>query len=232
MKTPEWYYDEKQFSGVNFDDPELTGQYDQVHGRFRDFQKEAEQVMAWLDLQPSQTLMDMGAGTGAFTVHAAGRCKKIYAVDVAPAMLKACEEKCRRLQIDNVEFCSGGFLTYEHKAEPVDAIVSQIALHHLPDFWKQAGLFRCFEMVRPGGLFFLRDVVFSFEPSRYMDRISNWVESHSKQVGSRAAVHIRSEYSTMDWVMEGMLRKAGFLIEKAEYRDGFFAQVLCRRPSA
>ena len=28
--------------------------------------------------------------------------------------------------------------------------------------------------------------------------------------------HVRKEYSTMDWIMQGMIERAGFEIEKAE----------------
>ncbi len=35
-------------------------------------------------------------------------------------------------RVDNIEFHNIGFLTYMHKGEPLDAVVSQLALHHLP----------------------------------------------------------------------------------------------------
>jgi hypothetical protein len=38
-----------------------------------------------------------------------------------------------------------------------------------------------------------------------------------------AEAHIRDEYSTYDWVMEGLLNRAGFCIDKAEYADGYGA---------
>ena len=33
-------------------------------------------------------------------------------------------------------------LTYEHEGDPPDAVLTRNALHHLPDFWKVAGLER------------------------------------------------------------------------------------------
>ena len=41
--------------------------------------------------------------------------------------------------------------------------------------------------------------------------------------------HIRQEYSTFDWVMEGMLKNAGFKIDTANYMEGFFANYLCTK---
>jgi putative AdoMet-dependent methyltransferase len=40
-----------------------------------------------------------------------------------------------------------GFLNYEHNGPPLDMIVSNLALHHLPDFWKMIALKRIHEML-------------------------------------------------------------------------------------
>jgi ubiquinone/menaquinone biosynthesis C-methylase UbiE len=232
MKTPEWFYDEMVCCGHDFTDPQHAAEYDRRHGQFRDFEQEARQTMDLLGLRPEHTLIDIGAGTGAFAVYAAPYCRKIHAVDIAPAMLEVCRQKCLSRRIQNVEFHHGGFLTYEHKAEPADAIISQVALHHLPDFWKQVGLIRCFEMLRPGGILYLMDVVFSFPVQTYRATVAEWVDKQSRNTGDGPMIHIKKEYSTMGWIMEGMLERAGFQIEKAEYRDGFFAWYLCRKPSA
>jgi SAM-dependent methyltransferase len=79
----------------------------------------------------------MGCGTGAFALHAAPYYRKIYAVDIARAMLGRARRKARKAGLTNIEFRRGGFLTYEHADDPVDAVVSVLALHHLPDFWNR-----------------------------------------------------------------------------------------------
>ena len=42
-------------------------------------------------------------------------------------------------------------------------------------------------------------------------------------------ISIRDEYYTLDWIMEGLLTRAGFTIKKAEYTDGFMAFYLCEK---
>jgi putative AdoMet-dependent methyltransferase len=42
---------------------------------------------------------------------------------------------------------------------------------------------------------------------------------------------IREEFSTLDWIMEGLLIKAGFHIEKLEYPVKFLAIYVCCKPS-
>lgn len=73
-------------------------------------------------------------------------------------------------------FHQTGFLTYEHLAEPIYFVVIKAALHHLPDFWKQVGLLRIEAMLKPGGILYLRDAVFSFAPSDYQSAINTWID--------------------------------------------------------
>ena len=39
----------------------------------------------------------------------------------------------------------------------------------------------------------------------------------------------RDEYITLDWIMEGLLQKAGFKIIKQEYSAPFVATYLCAK---
>jgi len=84
-------------------------------------------------------------------------------------MLNFTRRKAELRGIKNIEFHQAGFLTYDHHGEPLDAVVSQLALHHLPDFWKMIALKRIFAMLKEGGKFYLRDVVYSFPVDNYMD---------------------------------------------------------------
>jgi ubiquinone/menaquinone biosynthesis C-methylase UbiE len=228
-----WRYNELKPCGVNYNSVLCAMSYDIHHRKFRDFQKESEEIIALLDLKADQTVLDIGCGTGAFAIHAAERCKKVYAVDVSKAMLRCARRKAKKAKLDNIEFHHGGFLTYDHGSNPVDVIVSTVALHHLPDFWKLAGLKRLAQICRAGGKLFLSDVVFSFEIDDYENRLGQWVKSTAEKVGPAFAgeveIHVREEYSTFEWIMEGLLDKAGFTIEKADYRNDFLAMYLCTR---
>jgi putative AdoMet-dependent methyltransferase len=111
--------------------------------------------------------------------------------------------------------------------------VSTVALHHLPDFWKCVGLYRLVQMLKPGGRFYLFDGVFSFEIERYEASISQFVGTMSKQMGptgqAEPETHVRDEYSTCHWIMEGMLERAGFQIDTVNYINEFLAGYLCTK---
>jgi putative AdoMet-dependent methyltransferase len=230
---PPWRYNEMKPCGVNFDNFILAGRYDAFHQSFRDYRQETERIIAALGLNRSTTVLDIGCGTGAFAIHAAARCRKIYAVDIAEAMLRRARRKAKRAGLTNVEFRRGGLLSYEHEDGPVDAIVSTAALHHLPDFWKLVALHRLASMLAPGGRLYLFDVVFSFDAAQYRSRIERYVGGAGVDMGpnGRAALetHVREEYSTCDWIMEGLLQRAGFRIDDANYIDDFLAGYVCTK---
>lgn len=232
-KNPGWYYDEQKHCGVDYSNPAQVAVYDDRHQKFRDYRKGAEAIMKVLNPEPNQSVIDMGAGTGAFSLNAAPYYQTVFAVDVSPVMLDFTRQKAVEAGLTNIVFCQGGFLSYEHQGPPVDVIVSVAVLHHLPDFWKGIGLRRIAKMLKPGGKFYLFDVVFPDEVEGYETKFDAWIDSFGGAVGPEFAgeieTHIRDEYSTYNWVLEGLLTQAGFCIESAQYSDGFSGTYLCTR---
>lgn len=231
--TPAWLYGEFRHSGVDYADNGIAARYDENHQRFRDFEKEAEGILARLKIGRHQSVLDFGCGTGAFVLTAARKCRKVHAVDVSSAMLDRCREKATSLGLTNIEFHQAGFLTHVHQDEPVDGIVSVAALHHLPDFWKAVALQRMYGMLKPGGRLFLFDIVFPALAEGYEVGISGWLNGIREKAGERmageAVVHIRDEHSTFDWVLEGMLERAGFCVKEKDSAPGFSMTYICER---
>ncbi|WP_252720640.1 class I SAM-dependent methyltransferase, partial [Acinetobacter baumannii] len=73
------------------------------------------------------------------------------------------EHRARELGV-SLNTQSAGFLSFTYEANAFDLIISEFALHHLPDFWKAVALARLFNALKPGGKLFLRDIVFSDKP--------------------------------------------------------------------
>lgn len=229
-----WIYDEFKHCGVDYSDVEQAEGYDERHGKFRDYGREFKEMTDFLGLGDTKdkTIVDLGCGTGALSILAAGSFKTVYAVDVSKAMI----EKARRKLdggVHNVRFANAGFLSYEHEGEPADLVVTKAALHHLPDFWKQIALLRINRMLKMGGILYIHDVVFQFDPREYIGKIDSWISGFERVAGGefRAEVetHIRDEYSTFGWIMDGMLEKAGFAIDGRRSADGFVTEYACRK---
>lgn len=230
MRIPSWQYHEPDHPGADFD--ALAEIYDRNMGKYRDVQREIQEILDFLDLKPDHTVLEIGTGTGEFALAAAHHCSKVYAVDLSEGMLRYAEKKARSRGVKNVEFLLGGFLTYRHPSQ-LDAVVTQLALHHLPDFWKQVALMRIADMLVDGGRLCLRDVVFGFGIKDHERLIENYISRASEKMGDefagRIAAHVKNEYSTMDWIMEGMIERAGFKLEKKDYQDGFIGAYFCTK---
>ncbi len=242
-ENPAWQYDENKQIGTDYEDVFEIRAYDRRMAKIRDVAKEVGEVLDLLDLGPGATILEMGTGTGEFPIAAVSRCSRVIAADVSLPMLRYAEEKAKeRLQemgregdFERIEYVRGGFLTYQHRGEPLDAVVSQFVLHHLPDFWKQVALFRIAGMLKSGGRLFIRDVVYSFDVADYEEFFERYL-LRMAEIGGEGTpqdilVHIRDEHSTMGWVLEGMMERAGFSIERADYRAGFIATYLCVKES-
>jgi ubiquinone/menaquinone biosynthesis C-methylase UbiE len=185
-------------------------------------------------LSNESVVIDLGAGTGQFTVAAAAVCARVVAVDISPVMASYLRAKIGAARLTNVDVVQAGFLSYEHRDRPADVVYTRYALHHLPDFWKAIALTRLHRMIRPGGLLRLWDVVYGFDPAAAPDRIEAWCVTGSTdndQTWNRAELeeHIRDEHSTFTWLLEPMIQRTGFHVEQAEYsHDGIFAKYLAR----
>ncbi len=227
-----WMYNEFKHCGVDYSDINQAAKYDKNHNRFRDYEKEVSYLINDLSLHNSKnlTLIDLGCGTGAFSIYASKYFKKIYAVDVAEAMIHQAKQKLCP-QNNNITFINSGFLSYEHTEEPVDIVISSAAMHHLPDFWKQIALIRINRMLKMNGIFYLFDIVFQFEPKDYEENINDYILDFMKKAGndfkSEVEIHIKDEYSTFDWIMKGLITNAGFKIERSRSNDSFATEYVC-----
>jgi len=232
-RRPMWQYDESKYVGKDYSDPAEVAAYDARHRQFRDMEAENTRIIEGLEIGKEHTVLDVGAGTGIFALQVAPLCRQVHAVDVSNAMLTFAQTRAQETGLANIAFHHGGFLTYEHTGEPVDRALSSLALHHLSDFWKQIGLHRLAGIMKPGGRLWLHDVVFSFGPKNYETHIEGLFQGMEAKGGaglaSDFAAHVRDEFTTYDWIMEGLLRRAGFRIDRAEYQNSVFATYLCTR---
>ncbi len=228
---PGWLLDETASAGDENLDPAHVARYDTKE----DAGAAAEvELLRGRGLDVSSVVVDLGAGTGQFTLAVAPACARVVAVDVSLVMLDRLRANVADSPFCNVEVVRAGFLTYHHAAAPADVIYTRYALHHLPDAWKAVALARMRRMLRTGGLVRLWDVVYNFAPAEAEDRLEAWCATGGDGIvgeWGRAELedHIRDEHSTFTWLMEPMIERAGFQIEQAVYSDdGIYAQYLLR----
>lgn len=230
---PGWLPNEIAIAGRENLDPSHVARYD-----MKEDAGAADEILFLkkLGLSRKSVVIDIGPGTGQFTIVAAHACTRVVAVDVSPVMLDALRARIDAAELTNVDVVQAGFLTYEHQGDPVDFVYSRYALHHLPDFWKAVALARLRRMLRPGGVLRLVDIVYSFEPAAAEHGVEAWCATGGTDIEgewSRAELeeHVREEYSTFNWLLEPMIQRSGFEIEMAEYSpDGVLAKYVARAP--
>jgi len=210
---PRWFFDEFQQTGTDFTDIKKVEAYDNKMSKFRNYRQEAAMVLDLFNAQASDVLLEIGTGTGHFAIEAAKRCGKVHAVDVSETMLKYAELKARQENITNIEWRHSGFLTADFPDVHFNFIFSNAAMHHLPDFWKALALRNIHRMLKPGGKFILGDVIFSCTIDETETKVQDWIEGFKKvdeDFFSESTGHIKKEYSTFSWIIEGMLERTCF----------------------
>lgn len=226
-----WEYDEFRQVGKDYAERDEAENYDARHADFRDIEAEGIRVLDTLDIKQGDVLIDFGAGTGAFAIQAAQRGARVIAVDVSQAMIDQAQAKSERAGVSNIDFCHAGFLSYTHEGPQADAIVTTFAFHHLPNFWKGIALKRLSNSLKPDGQLYIHDVIIAAPDalaniSAFIDKL---VSAGGNFLREDIEEHFREEYSTYDWVLDGLLTRAGFTIQNKDMDDGVVGTYLCTK---
>lgn len=229
----EWLYNEFKQTGKDYASQEEVEIYDPSHNDFRNISKEIADAEKWIQPNPNDSVLDIGCGTGSFTVHFAKSCQKVYALDISLPMLSFARTKSAGENLSNIDFIHGGYLNFYLPDHSVRGVISSLSLHHLPDFWKAKALDRVFRVLKPAGRLYLHDVVIPNEQPE--QSIQDFIDRQGKRGGDflreDTLIHFKEEFSTFDWVMQALLRNAGFHIREVSTRDLVLKTYFCEKPS-
>jgi putative AdoMet-dependent methyltransferase len=224
-----WQYDEFKQVGTDYGSRAEVDIYDSRHADFRDIEAESRKILDLFGFEAGDVLLDFGSGTGTFAIQAAKRFKKVHAIDVSQVMIEHAKAKAVKAGVANIMFHHAGFLTYEHKDTPADAIVTTFAFHHLPDYWKGIALKRMNSMLKPNGFLYINDVI--IEEANSLNNIQALIDKLAKDGGDLLREdterHFREEYSTYEWVMDGLLARSGFQVKSKQIEGGVLGTYLC-----
>lgn len=182
-------------------------------------------------------VLDIGAGTGLLTslVLQARPDAELTLLDASPAMLEHAPqrlgdawERCTTVVGDAVDALPQG---------PFDAVVTALAVHHMPDDRKQQLYRLVLTRLAPGGVFVNAEQVAGPTPSldeRYAER---WL-AHTAELGATRHDHAEAEVRmSMDLpapvdVQCAWLRDAGFIDVDCFFKSWRFAVFGGWRPAA
>jgi cyclopropane fatty-acyl-phospholipid synthase-like methyltransferase len=140
-------FDDPKKWSASFDDPE------------RDKWQMPDRIVASLALNPTDSVADIGAGTGYMAVRFARALKggTVYAVDIEPNMVKHMAERAKAASIDNLQAVTGG-IGSPNLPGAVDVAFLLNVYHHIdarPAYFKQLRA-----SLKPGG----RVAIVDFRP--------------------------------------------------------------------
>ena len=227
MLARDWYYTERRRVGIDSAVAALYDRHDNSDSR-------AHAALSMLGVKKGWRIADIGCGNGVLACEAASMGADVDAIDVSPAMLGLADILARERKV-KIRTQFAGLLSFTYQPNSYDLIVSEFALHHLPDFWKAVALSRICSALKPGASFYLRDIVYASMPDAIERDVEQWADFHIKNHDfSRESVvtHMRDEYSTFGWVMERLLTDVGFTLVSVDYHAPMHGTYLLRKPKA
>lgn len=123
-----------------------------MEGEDRAAWQRPDDVVAMLQLRPGDTVADVGAGPGYFTVRlarAVGPLGRVFAVEVVPEMVGALRQRLDRARLGNVTVVTARDDDPLLPPASCDAVLVVNTFHHFPD--GAAYLRRLAASLRPGG---------------------------------------------------------------------------------
>lgn len=225
----DWQWDEMQQVGTDYTDLAEVEAYDNRMASFRDVDSENREMLSMLALPIGSAVLEIGCGTGRFARAAAGAGLKATAADVSPIMLEYVSARAKEEGLPSIATQHSGFLTMDFPVDSFDAVVSGVALHHLPDAWKLVALQNIAQVLRPGGQLVLRDVVFTLDNGEDPETCFERFVACFPNIREEAARHVAKEYSTYDWIMEGLLKRSGFECLSVNRSSKSFIVYHCRK---
>jgi len=146
---------------------------------------------ALAELQPGETVLDLGSGGGIDVLLSArrvGPAGKAYGLDMTDEMLALARENQRKAGVQNVEFLKGEIEDIPLPDNSVDVIISNCVINLSGD--KDKVLREAFRVLKPGGRFAVSDVVVRGEvPAEIRRSVELWI-------GCVAGALEESEYRT------------------------------------
>lgn len=120
-------------------------------------------------LKPGDEVLDMGCGTGRFTVPMAEKVRKVTGLDLCPAMIEKAREKTMQRGLD-VEFREGDMTSLPFADNSFDVVTSMVALMHIPLNQRQNAFSEAARVLKPGGKMIINVKNTAFEKLCPVDR--------------------------------------------------------------
>ncbi len=108
------------------------------HGEFMMSPKLEARILQSLDIQPTETILEVGTGSGYLTALLARLGKHVYSIEIIPEFIKSATIRLDNMGISNVNIEEGDAARGWTLDAPYDVIVLTGSVPVLPDGFKQS----------------------------------------------------------------------------------------------
>ncbi len=126
-------------------------------GRERVFR---QRIADLAQLQPGESVLDVGCGTGTLAMEAlqrVGETGRVSGIDPSPQMIARANRKAERVG-PAIDFQVGVIEQLSFPDQSFDVVLSTFMMHHLPDDLKRRGLGEIARALKPGGRLLVLDM--------------------------------------------------------------------------
>ena len=112
-----------------------------------------EYIIDLAELQPGESVLDVGCGTGTLTILAKqrlGQSSEVVGLDASDEMLAVARRKAADKQV-SIEFHFAPVEKMPIEDDHFDVVLSSLMLHHLPAETKREGIIEIARVLKPGG---------------------------------------------------------------------------------
>jgi ubiquinone/menaquinone biosynthesis C-methylase UbiE len=111
-------------------------------------------------LQPGESVLDVGCGTGTLALEArprVGETGRVSGIDPSPQMIARASHKAERVGLV-IDFQVGVVEQLSFPDQSFDVVLSTFMMHHLPEDLKHRGLREIARVLKPGGHILVLDM--------------------------------------------------------------------------
>lgn len=181
-------------------------------------------------------VLDLGAGTGLLSAMIAEEFPKaqLTLFDLTPEMLQIARQRLKTLG-KRVRFVTADFAATA-PSKSYDAVVSALAIHHLPDSGKRHLFADIFKYLKPGGVFINADQVAGETASIDQRSRQMWIDrARDLKVGKRdldaAIERMKQDLPATVGQQLAWMRESGFVEVACTYRNLVFAVLSGMKPA-